>query len=69
MPEGEDKKETVEWMRGPKKANLGNVDVHKLIKAKEERGVEIGVPAGGKGKSTVIKTAVTGMPAPKKKEE
>lgn len=61
-------KETVNWVRGPKTADLSEVPVGKLIEAHEERGVEVDMPTGGKGKSIVIKTAVTGMPAPKSEE-
>jgi hypothetical protein len=68
MPE--DKTEgKVDWVRGPKKADLSEVNVHKIAKAHEERGIEVEAPTAGKGKSKVTKTVVKGMPAPKSSKE
>lgn len=55
----------VDWVRGPKKADLSKVNVHKIAEAHEERGIEVETPAGGQGKSKVTKKVVEGMPAPK----
>lgn len=60
-------KDRLDWVRGPKQADLSNVPVDKLIRAHKERGIQVDLPKSGKGKSKVIKTVVTGMPAPKKK--
>ncbi len=66
MDMSEDKTEgKVDWVRGPKKADLSEVNVHKIAKAREERGIEVEPPAAGLGKSKVTKKVVEGMPAPK----
>ena len=59
-----DDKETVDWRRGPKTADLSGVPVGKLVDAYEQRGVRVDMPTGAKGKSSVVKTVVTEMPAP-----
>jgi hypothetical protein len=63
MPE--DETERVDWVRGPKKADLSNVNVHKIAEARKKRGIEIEPPAAGLGKSKVTKKVVEDMPAPK----
>jgi hypothetical protein len=67
MP-NEEGKESVNWVRGPKEADLSKVPLEKIIKAHEERGIEVDIPTGGKGKSKVIKTVVVGMPSPEDKK-
>ncbi|MFV1917314.1 MAG: hypothetical protein ACC618_02440, partial [Patescibacteria group bacterium] len=57
----------VDWVRGPKEADLSEVPVEKIQKAHEERGLEVEVQAGGQGKSKVVKKVVEGMPAPEEK--
>ncbi len=59
-PEGK-----VDWVRGPKEADLSKVNVRKIAKARKERGIEVESPTGGRGKSKVTKKVVEGMPAPK----
>ena len=61
---GEDEKK-VDWVRGPKEADLSDVPVEKIQKAHDERGIEVEVQTGGQGKSKVVKKVVEGMPAPK----
>lgn len=58
----------VDWSRGPKKADLGKVSVHKLDRASRERGIRVDIDRVGQGKvqARVSKTVVQGMPAPRK---
>lgn len=57
MPNDEEK----EWVRGPKKANLGKVPVSKIVKAHQERGINVEANKTGK-EAVVTKTIVTGIP-------
>lgn len=61
----------VDWVRGPKEADLYGVDVIKIAKARDERGIEVEIPTGGsgKGKSKITKVVVKDMPAPKSSEK
>ena len=59
----------VDWVRGPKEADLSKVEVNKIAKAHEERGIEVETPTAGKGKSKVTKIVVEDMPAPKSSEK
>lgn len=61
--------EKVDWVRGPKKANLSDVDVQKIQQAHDERGVSVEVNADQPDQSKVTKTAVEGMPAPNKQDK
>ena len=63
-----EKDEKVDWVRKPREADLSDVNVHKLDKAWEERGIDVEVPAAGVGKSKVTKVVVEEMPAPKEKK-
>ena len=58
----------VDWVRGPKKANLSGVDIHKIQKAHDERGINVEVDADQPDQSKVTKTVVEGMPAPKEQK-
>lgn len=64
MPNDEEK----EWVRGPKKADLMNVAVSKIIKAHNERGINVAASKGGK-ETVVTKTVVTGIPQQPSPEE
>lgn len=55
----------VDWVRGPKRADLSKVRLEKIQKAHEERGVNVEVDADRPGQSKVTKTVVKEMPAPK----
>ena len=61
--------EKVDWVRGPKEADLSEVEVKKIAKAREERGIEVETPTAGKGKSKITKVVVKDMPAPKSSEK
>ena len=67
MGDGENREE-VNWVRGPKLADLSKVSIIKILNAHEQRGIEVEVPSGNEGKASVIKTVVTGLPAPTKKD-
>ena len=58
MPNDEEK----EWVRGPKKADLGKVPVSKIIEAHEQRGINVEASLGG-NKSEVTQTVVVGIPS------
>ncbi len=55
----------VDWVRGPKKADLSKVSLKKIQKAHKERGINVEVDADRPSQSKVTKTIVKGMPAPK----
>ena len=70
MSNGEsDEKETVDLVRGPKKADLRKVSTRKLREAHEKRGVNIEVNADHPNQTKITKTIVEDIPAPKIKEE
>lgn len=62
MPGDEEK---VDWVRGPRKADVSGVGVHKLQKAHEERGINVEVDADRPGQFEITKTVIAEMPAPK----
>ena len=66
QPGGE---ESVDWVRGPRIADVTDVSPHKLEKAFRERGIEVepvspGIP--GRKIVRVTKTVAAGMPAARK---
>lgn len=65
----EDKTEKVDWVRGPKKADLSKVPLEKIQKAHEEKSVNVEVDADRPSQSKVTKTVLKGMPAPKSSEK
>jgi hypothetical protein len=67
MPEGEGGEGKVDWSRGPRRANLAKVSIHKLDRAARERGIRVDIERRSQGKVTarVSKTVVRDMPAPR----
>lgn len=55
----------VDWVRGPKKADLSDVSVRKIAKARKERGIEVDLPFRGQSKSKITKKVIKDMPSPK----
>lgn len=53
--------EEIEWVRGPKKANLSRVSVSKIIEAHSKRGINVEASLGG-NKSDITQTVVVGIP-------
>lgn len=64
----ESKGEKIDWVRGPKKADVSEVNVHKIDKAHKERGINVEADADNPGESQVTKTVVSGLP-PKPQED
>lgn len=61
--------ETGAWVRGPKKANLENVPLQKIVKA-TERGIVIERPVGGlPGPATITKKVIVNIPVDEKNNE
>ena len=53
--------EESEWVRGPRKADLGKVPVSKIVQAHEERGINVEANKAGK-EAVVTKTVIIGIP-------
>jgi len=61
--------EETDWVRGPKRADVSKVNVHKIQEAHEQRGINVEVNADKPEESQVTKTVVSGLPAKPEKEE
>ena len=56
----------VDWVRRPKRINPNKTTLGKVLEA-EKRGISVEVDGDRPDQSTVTKTVVTGIPAPKEK--
>ena len=66
MTESENKKK-IDWIRGSKKADLSEVNLRKIQKAHEERGLNVEVDADHPENTTITKTVIKGLPATEEK--